>query len=437
MMHLGEAVRMAWNSIRSGKLRSVLTMLGIIIGIAAVIGITTVGNGLSHYVMDSMSSLGANNVTFTVQARHGSGTGTMDVGSMMSGGSAMREKDRVTDHMIRALRDRYSSEIASVGLSETAGSAVAMRHGKQAKVTLTGINADYLSIETVKILAGRSLSSRENRNQSHHAVVSDKLVKQLLGGSNRSAIGKTIRMKMDGTTYRLLIVGVYRYEEMEMGGRGGQSAQNGSTADSDLNTALYVPIDLAKSISGAEGGYSYFTVKTKAGTDSEAFAKRAEKYLNHAFYHGNDAYHITSFSMDTMLETMNTMMQKIELALAVIAGISLLVGGIGVMNIMLVSVTERTREIGIRKALGATNGNIRAQFAVESILLCLIGGVIGIVLGGVLGHAGSALLGFTAYPTVKSVLMAFGVSAAIGIFFGLYPANRAAKMDPIDALRYE
>jgi putative ABC transport system permease protein len=134
---------------------------------------------------------------------------------------------------------------------------------------------------------------------------------------------------------------------------------------------------------------------------------------------------------------MKDMMAKIELALALIAGISLLVGGIGVMNIMLVSVTERTREIGIRKAIGATNGEIRMQFAVESIIICLIGGFFGIILGALLGNVASAVLGVKAVTSMSSILIAVGVSFAIGIFFGLYPASRAAKLNPIDALRFE
>ena len=142
-------------------------------------------------------------------------------------------------------------------------------------------------------------------------------------------------------------------------------------------------------------------------------------------------------SMESITEQMDNMMSTINTALSVIAGISLLVGGIGVMNIMLVSVTERTREIGTRKALGATNGNIRMQFVVESVIICLVGGIIGIILGALLGYWGSSLLGAPAMPTVSSILLAAGFATAIGIFFGYYPANKAAKMDPIEALRYE
>jgi len=141
--------------------------------------------------------------------------------------------------------------------------------------------------------------------------------------------------------------------------------------------------------------------------------------------------------MESMIETVDDMMDTLSIAISVIAAISLLVGGIGVMNIMLVSVTERTREIGTRKALGATNADIRMQFVVESAVICLVGGILGILLGAVLGYVGSSLLEAPAFPTIGSIALAVGFSLAVGIFFGYYPANKAAKMDPIEALRYE
>lgn len=166
------------------------------------------------------------------------------------------------------------------------------------------------------------------------------------------------------------------------------------------------------------------------------FAAVAESFLN-KYYKNNKNFQITSMSMESMLSTVDTMMGTLNIAIAVIAGISLLVGGIGVMNIMLVSVTERTREIGTRKAIGATNGDIRMQFVVESVIICVIGGIFGIILGTLLGYFGSSLLGVVALPSLPYVALAVGFSMAIGIFFGYYPANKAAKLDPIEALRYE
>lgn len=432
MMNLGENIRSAWSGIWSNKLRSILTMLGIIIGIAAVIGITTVGSGLESSVMSSMSSLGANNVTFMVQSKHNANAASMDVSSMMAGsGVTMKAKDMVTDGMLAALQKHYKSEIKSIGVSETAGTGNAVHNGKKTGVILTGVNHNNTKIENIKILKGRTIAKSEEGKTAYSAVISSRVVKELYHGDNAAAVGKTIRAAVNGKTCTFTIVGVYKYEESQM-----MSGQSGSSGQK-ISTQMYIPMQTAKKISGADSGYSTFTVKTRTSADSEKFAKSAEKYLNAQYYKGNKDFHLTAFSMDTVLDAMKDMMSKIELALALIAGISLLVGGIGVMNIMLVSVTERTREIGIRKAIGATNGEIRLQFAIESVIICLIGGAIGILLGGVIGHVGSAALGFQTVISPQSVLLAFGVSFAIGVFFGLYPASRAARLNPIDALRFE
>lgn len=175
---------------------------------------------------------------------------------------------------------------------------------------------------------------------------------------------------------------------------------------------------------------------TKQGTDSRALAQDFQDYFNR-FYTRNQDFQIMAISLDSVIDQYASMMGTVQVAIAVIAAISLLVGGIGVMNIMLVSVTERTREIGTRKALGAKNSAIRMQFIVESVIICLIGGIIGIIFGMLLGYAGASLLGFPAHPSVDAILIAVCFSMAIGVFFGYYPANKAAKLDPIEALRYE
>jgi putative ABC transport system permease protein len=247
---------------------------------------------------------------------------------------------------------------------------------------------------------------------------------------NTDPLGRqiTLGLNMGGHSGTYTIIGVYWYE---------QDVMNLSTSsDKNLSTNVYIPLSTTHKITGNEGSQSV-TVVTKAGSDSAAFAATTEDYMNNVFYERNPDYGISAFSMDSLLDTMTDMMNTLQLAISAIAAISLLVGGIGVMNIMLVSITERTREIGTRKALGATNGEIRAQFVIEAVLICLVGGAIGIVFGIAVGAVGASLLGFPAQPSVFSILLATGVATAIGLFFGYYPANKAAKMDPIDALRYE
>ena len=209
-----------------------------------------------------------------------------------------------------------------------------------------------------------------------------------------------------------------------------------ASSDADITTDLFIPIQTEWKLTGTIEGYYYINVMTKQGTDSRALAQDFQDYFNR-FYTRNQDFQIMAISLDSVIDQYASMMGTVQVAIAVIAAISLLVGGIGVMNIMLVSVTERTREIGTRKALGAKNSAIRMQFIVESVIICLIGGIIGIIFGMLLGYAGASLLGFPAHPSVDAILIAVCFSMAIGVFFGYYPANKAAKLDPIEALRYE
>jgi putative ABC transport system permease protein len=210
-----------------------------------------------------------------------------------------------------------------------------------------------------------------------------------------------------------------------------------NASERDISTQLYIPITTAKKLVGVTAdGYRNVTVMAVNAVDSIAFAEQIRLFLNR-YYENNDNFEVQTISMESMLNSLTTMLGTVSIGLSVIAGISLLVGGIGVMNIMLVSVTERTREIGTRKALGATNNNIRVQFVVESMIVCLIGGTIGIILGGVLGYVGTSLFDAAVLPTLGSIAISVGFSLAIGLFFGYYPANKAAKLDPIEALRYE
>ena len=418
-MNLGENIRLAWEGLRAGKMRAFLTMLGIIIGIGSVIGILTVGSGLTDSINSEMSTLGANNIIVMLQSKSNQQSGLV---------RGYADKDLMTDDMIEALRARYPDAIKYISLTSTLANGTAKDGKKTANLSLDGVNTDYFDANDVKMLAGSTITGSDIDSHKMKAVVSDKLVNNLFGGVAQAALGKKMSVYTDFEIYTFTIVGVYKYE---------QNMMNMSfAAAEDITTAAYIPITVAQKLSGAAEGYASITIMTTSAVSSANFAAVAEHFLNR-YYRNNENYQVAAMSMESILSTVDSMMGTVNIAIAAIAAISLLVGGIGVMNIMLVSVTERTREIGTRKAIGATNGNIRMQFVVESVIICSIGGVIGILFGGVLGYVGSTLIGAPAVPKLSYILLAVGFSMAIGIFFGYYPANKAAKMDPVEALRYE
>ena len=423
-MGIGESVRVSLEGLRANKMRSLLTMLGIIIGIAAVIGILTVGNGLTGSITGSMSSLGATNITVFLQEKGDGGMGGL--GTLL-GVAAPDEGDLMSDEMLDALRQRYSQAITGISLSTSAGSGVAKDGRLYANVSLTGINEEYLAVNNTDLLAGRTIRQEDLDGRRSVCVVSDRLVENLYQGDADAALGDEVRVELNGEYQSFRIVGIYEYDA---------SMSISFSAEEDVTTSLYIPITTANHLTGSPEGYSTVTVQASAGTDSAAMAQSIREFLSR-YYANNEDYGVSAMAMSTMVESMSAIMDTLSIAISVIAGISLLVGGIGVMNIMLVSVTERTREIGIRKALGATNNDIRIQFVVESVIVCLIGGVIGILLGAVLGYVGSSLLSEACLPRPSYIALAVGFSMAIGVFFGYYPANKAARLDPIEALRYE
>ena len=426
-----ENVRLALSSLRSNKMRALLTMLGIIIGIGSVIAIVTVGESLTGSITDSMSGLGANNLTVALtQKSTDSGFDQGSVAVRMFGPSAPAAEDLITNEMIEEYRDTFGDQVAAVELTQSMGTGTVTSGGDSATLNLLGVNGEYFTAEDVDVQYGRAPQDSDGERQV--ALVSDRFLKDAFGGSISpiNAIGQKFQLKTNGSLYDFYIIGVYHYDEEEDG-----SISLTSSSD-EVTTTLYMPLQTAKKLAKADAGYQSLTVVGAGDVDQDQFMADTKSFFA-SFYTRNQSYTVDVSSLASLLETMTSMLGTVQTAISAIAAISLLVGGIGVMNIMLVSITERTQEIGIRKALGAPASAIRSQFIVEAIIICLIGGLLGVALGVGLGALGAHLMGYSARASVSAIVLAVGFSMAIGLFFGYYPANKAAKMNPIDALRYE
>lgn len=431
-MLIWENSKLALTGLFNNKMRSLLTMLGIIIGIGSVIAIMTVSSSLTTSITDTFAEMGANNVTVGLQQQsEEEETRSNGLKFGVSNRSiSMDEEDRITDEMIDSVKKQYPAEVDSISLEESVGSGTVQRGEESANISLTGINKGYFDANDLSLLAGRYLTEEDVSGGKSVIMVSDKVIDNVFAGDRQSALGQSIQVDINNIFYRFYIVGVYEYEE--------DATAFSSEASENVTTSAYIPITRGKELLHTDEGYERFTIVTdKSVADVSAFAEDIEAYMNQEFYAANDKYEINTMTMSSITSSMNDMVETVSVAIAFIAGISLLVGGIGVMNIMLVSITERTREIGTRKALGAKNSSIRLQFIIESMILCLIGGILGIVAGFVLGTVAASMLGYAAAAPVTAILGSVVFSMVIGIFFGFYPANKAAKLDPIEALRYE
>ena len=396
-MSILESLELALKNIVSSKTRTLLTMLGIIIGVAAVIVIVGLGNGLEQYVTDSFSDMGTNTLTVTVMSR--GATRTMDVDDMYE---IVEENSQYLD-----LCSPTANMMGYVKIgSETTTST-----------SILGVSEDYLDIAGVSVDSGRGLQYSDLATRSKVCVIGAYLDRAYFGGN---AVGQTLRV--GGIS--LTIVGVLEQQDEDL--------EEGGSDD-----CLYLPYTTASRISGEVSSY-VITMRDEDHMDESVNALESALY---DFFESDDYYTVTS--MAEMLETMTSMINILVGVLAGIAAISLVVGGIGIMNIMLVSVTERTREIGIRKSLGAKERYIMQQFVIEAACTSALGGIIGILMGDGLSIAASQVVtrvmgeSLTVAPTVGSVLMAFGISVGIGILFGYLPAKKAAGLNPIDALHYD
>ncbi len=431
-MLLKENIILAITSLKSNKMRALLTMLGIIIGIGAVIAIFTVGNSLTISVEESLQSMGSNDVYVTVSARHQD----HDYSNLIDGveyevsdnDAEMTDSDYITGEMIHEMYERFEDDIYAINISHSAGRGTAQVADLTTRVSLTGTSVGYFITSPIEIVAGTMFSELDYNNQNMACLVESGLVDDLFEGDANAAVGSEIEVGLEESNIVLTIVGVY--ENNSASGAGGMSlfGLGGST--------VYLPLKTAMAIDHAKDQYSVIRVSSAVGVDTEQLSKNIKSFYE-PYYRNNADFEVTVMTLESMIAMLTSLLDTITMAISIVAGIALLVGGIGVMNIMLVSVTERTREIGTRKALGAKNSSIRAQFIVEAIIICLIGGILGLILGITAGVMLSNYLGYPAMPSIGGIVISLVFSMGIGLFFGYFPANKAAQMNPIDALRYE
>jgi putative ABC transport system permease protein len=387
-----QSFRMTMKSLQANKMRSFLTMLGIIIGVASVIVLTSLMNGLSKDITSSLQSAGTNTITVNIPAR----------GSTRTFGVSDMEK------FVAETPDLFKSFSPSVGVQITAKNGT-----DSVDTSATGVNENYDEIQKTELSAGRFIQYVDVARLQKVCVIGSYIADKLFGGN----VYADSALIINGSSYT--VIGVLK-------------EISDSTASS-TDDIVYIPYTTATRLAG-NAFIGTWTLEA-ASVDKIEKAMTAINSKLYTVFNDEDAYRV--FSMSQMIKMMEEVTGSISLVLVGIAGISLLVGGIGIMNIMLVSVTERTREIGIRKALGAKRRDIMSQFIIEAAVTSATGGVTGIIVGIALSLLASSAMKMTTVQSPNSVLLAFGVSVAIGMVFGYFPAGKAAKLNPIDALRYE
>ena len=436
-----ENIKEAITSIFSNKMRSVLTMLGIIIGISAVITITTIGNSIQTTLTSTLNSLGGNTVQAYVDARYPEDDADWDTWEYPE----MKTSDFVTQEMIDELVEKYPDEFDGIAASEFLGNGqIRQDKNTYANVSVQGTTSEYIDYMKLKMYAG-NLTKQDNKTKKNVCIVADTMAKQYFGDEN--PIGEQITYAdSDGNLYNFTIVGIYEYNAALFG------KVDTSVPEKDRYTTMFIPIQTCFKLMGKDqSGYTNFNLMVNSLADIDQATTDVTNFFEEK-YANNKNFHVTTYNMASDMGMINTVINVITIAVSGIALISLIVGGVGVMNIMLVSITERTREIGVRMALGAKRSTIRMQFVIEAIVLCIFGGMIGILIGVfngfVLGKAAefviqnmyseySSYIIMSVRPSLSAIVLSLFFSMLTGVFFGYYPANKAAKMEVIDALRYE
>jgi len=406
-MNLWESIRVSLRALRANKMRSILTMLGIIIGVGAVVAMVGIGNGASASITSQIQGLGSNLLVVT--------PGQSNTGGVMGGsGSASTlllsdvAKIETAASAVKALAPAVSTRVQVVYASGNTSTSV------------TGTTAEYAQIRNVSLEQGRFLTQADIDGSVRVAILGPSVVENLLGSSQADILGKVIKLN----NVPFLVVGV--------------TASQGSSGMLNNDDVIYVPLNTAQNRLIGKKNLNQIYIEAASADLMATAQEQVTAALRRAHQIGTGQENdFTVTNQADILSTMESVTQTMTLLLGGIAGISLLVGGIGIMNIMLVSVTERTREIGIRKAIGAKGKDILLQFLIEAIVLSVLGGIIGIGMGAGGSELAGSLLKMDTSISGLSIALAFGFSAMIGIIFGVFPARKAALMNPIDALRYE
>jgi putative ABC transport system permease protein len=406
LLQVWQTALIALRALRRNKMRSMLTALGIIIGVASVVAMVAVGNGAQARITSQVSALGQNLLT-------------VFAGSKKSGGvnSGLGSASAITLEDASAIQ-REVPDVAAVS-PEVSVTAQAIANGRNWSTTVVGESQDYLRIRDWKLAVGSMFNESDIRSAAKIAVIGSKTANELFGPLN--PVGQSVRIKNIPFT----IVGLLESKGAGMGG-------------ANQDDRILIPYTTAMKRLTGDRYLRSVNVEISSSDRMDIAQQQITSLLRQRHRltsDQNDDFNI--FNQKEIADTVNSISKIITLLLGSIAGISLVVGGIGIMNIMLVSVTERTREIGIRIAVGAQPGDIRLQFLIEAVTLSLLGGLIGVLCGVGASHLVGMFADFKAVVSSGSIILAFGVSSAIGIFFGFYPAHKAAALDPIVALRYE